>query len=223
MELTGRKCAYCGKGRRHLEVEHIVPKAVCEDNRPSNLTMACKDCNEKKGKLHGAELEEKLGADFAKKVQAATRKSAQGLSDAAGVNTIRWKLFETLKATGLPIISGTGGKTAHNRNRARLPKTHYYDAASVAVVPKQSKSLQVAIIKSKGYGRRDNVGKIFDMKAPGFIKLSTKVSHVNGFAKFDYVEMTKQDQKWKGIINCFDKTAAGKPRKLRVEYFAPEE
>ena len=223
LELTGRKCAYCGKGKRHLEVEHIVPKAVREDNRPSNLTMACKDCNEKKGKLHGPELEDKLGADFAKKVKAASRKSARGLSDAAAINTIRWKLFETLKVTGLPIVSGTGGKTAHHRHLARLRKTHYYDAASVAVIPKQPKSLQVAIIKAKGYGRRNNVGKTFNMKAPGFIKPSTKVSHINGFAKFDYVELTKQDQKWKGIINCFDKTAADKPRKLRVEYFAPKE
>ena len=83
--------------------------------------------------------------------------------------------------------------------------------------------LQVAIIEAKGYGRRDNVGKIFDMKAPGFIKPSTKVSHVNGFAKFDYVEITKREEKWKEIINCFDKTAAGKPRKLHMEYFAPKE
>ena len=223
LELTGRKCAYCGKGKRHLEVEHIVPKAVREDNRPSNLTMACKECNEKKGKLHGAELEEKLSADFAKNVQAAAVKSEHGLSDAATINTIRWKLFKTLKATGLPIISGTGGKTAHNRNLARLPKTHYYDAASVAIVPKQSKSLQVAIIKAKGYGRRDNVSKMFDMKAPGFIKPSTKISHIDDFAKFDHVEITKRAGKWKGIINCFDKTQAGKPRKLRVEYFAPKE
>lgn len=125
LELTGRKCAYCGKDKRHLEVEHIIPKAVRVDNRPSNLTMACKDCNEKKGKLHGAELEEKLGADFAKKVKAAAQKSKQGLSDAAAINTIRWKLFDTLKATGLSVIPGTGGKTAHHRNLARLPKTHF--------------------------------------------------------------------------------------------------
>ena len=46
---------------------------------------------------------------------------------------------------------------------------------------------------------------------------------VHGFAKFDHVEITKRAGKWKGIINCFDKTEAGKPRKLRVEYFAPKE
>ena len=222
LELTGRKCAYCGKNRVRLQVEHIIPKARGGSNRPDNLTMACHSCNEKKGKLYGKELEEKLGTDFAKKVKAAARKSKQGLSDAAAINTIRWKLFETLRATGLPVISGTGGKTAYHRNLARLPKTHYYDAASVAVVPKRTKRLKVAIIKSVGYGRRDNVGKIFDMKAPGFTKPSTKVSHADGFAKFDHVEITKRDGKWKGIINCFDKTPKGRPRKLRVEYFAPE-
>ena len=224
LELTGRKCAYCDKGNQRLQVEHIVPKALGGSNRPDNLTMACKPCNAKKGKLYGKELEDKLGADFAKKVNAALRKSKKGLKDATAVNTIRWKLYETLKATGLPVISGTGGKTAYHRTLAGLPKTHYYDAASVAFVPKQPKSLQVAIIKAVGYGRRDNVGKMFDMSAPGFTKPSTKVSHADGFAKFDHVEMTKKSGiRYKGVINCFDNTPKGKPRKLRIERFAPDE
>lgn len=220
LELTGRKCAYCGKGKRHLEVEHIIPKAVHVDNRPSNLTMACKDCNAKKGKLYGKALEEKLGAGFAKKVKAAARKSKQGLSDAAAVNTIRWKLFETLKATGLPVISGTGGKTAYHRNLARLPKTHYYDAASVDMIPKRPKRLCVAVIESVGYGRRDL--RKFSVTKPGFNYGEKKRSAGDGFRKFDHVEITKSNGRWKGIINCFDKTPKGKPRRLRVQYFAPE-
>ena len=224
LELTGRKCAYCGKGNQRLEIEHILPKALGGSSRPGNLTMACKLCNRKKGKLYGKELEDKLGADFAKKVNAALRKSGKGLKDATAVNTIRWKLYETLKATGLPVISGTGGKTAYHRTLAGLPKTHYYDAASVAFVPKQPKSLQVAVIKAVGYGRRDNVGKMFDMNAPGFTKPSTKVSQADGFAKFDHVEMTKKSGiRYKGVINCFDNTPEGKPRKLRMERFAPDE
>ena len=107
-----------------------------------------------------------IGADFAKKVKASARKSKQGLSDAAAINTIRWKLFETLKATGLPVISGTGGKTAYHRNIAGLPKTHYYDAAAVAIIPKRPKDLTVAVIKSVGYGRRDL--RKFSVKKPGF-------------------------------------------------------
>ena len=220
LELTGRKCAYCGNKRVRLHVEHIIPKARFGSNRPDNLTMACQLCNEKKGKLYGKEIEEKLGADFAKKVQAAARKSKQGLSDAAAVNTIRWKLFETLKAIGLPVISGTGGKTAYHRNLARLPKTHYYDAAAVALVPKPPKDLKVAIIKSVGYGRRDL--RKFSVTKPGFNYGNLKRSAGDGFRKYDHVVMIKSSGKWKGIINCFDRTPKNKPRKLRVEYFAPE-
>ena len=220
LELTGRKCAYCGNKRVRLHVEHILPKARGGSNRPDNLTMACQPCNEMKGKLYGVEIEAKLGADFAKKVKAAARKSKQGLSDAAAVNTIRWKLFETLKAVGLPVASGTGGKTAYHRNLARLPKTHYYDAASVALVPKQPKALKVAIIESVGYGRRDL--RKFSVTKPGFNYGHLKRSAGNGFHKYDHVEILKSSGTWKGIINCFDYTPKGKPRKLRIEYFDPE-
>ena len=221
LELTGRKCAYCRQGQRRLEVEHIVPKAHGGSNRPDNLTMACHSCNEKKETLHGdQEIAEKLGADFAKRVQAAARKSKQGLSDAAAVNTIRWKLFETLKAVGLPVISGTGGKTAYHRNLARLPKTHAYDAASVCLVPKRPKRLNVAVIKSVGYGRRDL--RKFSINKPGFNYGDRKRSSGDGFRKYDHVEMLKSNGTWKGIINCFDRTPKGKPRKLRIEYFNPE-
>ena len=217
LELTGRKCAYCGGNRRHLHVEHIIPKARGGSNRPDNLTMACRLCNEKKGKLYGKELKEKLGEPFAKKVQAATRKSKQGLSDAAAINTIRWKLLETLKAVGLPVITGTGGKTAYHRNLAGLPKTHYYDAAAVSLVPKPLKNLQVAIIKSVGYGRRDL--RKFSVTKPGFNYGKRKSSTRDGFQKFDHVEIAKRTGKWKGIINSFDSA----PKKtLRVEYFALE-
>lgn len=223
LELTGRKCAYCGDKNVRLEVEHIVPKAKGGSSRPDNLTMACRPCNRKKGNLVGAELEEKLGKAFAKKVQASARKSKKGLSDAAAVNTIRWKLFETLKAIGMPVVSGTGGKTAHHRNLAGLPKTHYYDAAAVACIPKQPQSLRVDVIQALGYGRRDNVGKTFNMNAPGFVLPSEKRAESAGFRKFDHVELTKRDgTKWSGIINCFDKTPQGKPRRCRVEYFAPD-
>ena len=213
LELTGRKCAYCGRDRVRLHIEHIIPKARGGSNRPDNLTMACHDCNEKKGKLYGAELKAKLGEPFAKKVEAATRKSKQGLSNAAAVNTIRWKLLETLGTVGLPVISGTGGKTAYHRNLAGLPKTHYYDAAAVFGVPKLPKNLNVAVIKSLGYGRRDL--RSFSVKKPKFNYGALKRSEADGFRKYDHVEIKKQNGKWKGVINCFDDTPKGKP-KLRV-------
>ncbi len=49
LEKWGRKCAYCYKEGVPLEVEHIVPKSLGGSNRVSNLTLACRPCNEKKG------------------------------------------------------------------------------------------------------------------------------------------------------------------------------
>ncbi|MEB3342205.1 hypothetical protein [Okeania sp.] len=45
----------------------------------------------------------------------------QPLKDAAAVNATRWKLFETLTATGLPITTGSGARTKYNRRRLNLP------------------------------------------------------------------------------------------------------
>jgi hypothetical protein len=56
------------------------------------------------------------------------------LHDAAAVNTTRWALVTALKATGLPIETGTGGRTTWNRTRLGIPKTHALDAVCVGVV-----------------------------------------------------------------------------------------
>ena len=94
----------------------------------SNLTLACEPCNVKKGT--------QLIEDFLNKqpdVLAHILTQAKApLTDAAAVNTTRWVLFERLKATGLPLETGSGGLTKYNRVRRTLPKTHWLDAACVA-------------------------------------------------------------------------------------------
>ena len=42
------QCAYCGARDTPLEVEHIHPKSRGGSNRISNLTIACRNCNQKK-------------------------------------------------------------------------------------------------------------------------------------------------------------------------------
>jgi hypothetical protein len=49
LEKWNRTCAYCGKTEVPLEIEHIVPRSRGGSNRPSNLTLACHPCNERKG------------------------------------------------------------------------------------------------------------------------------------------------------------------------------
>ena len=215
LEKFGRKCYYCGKKNVPLEKEHILPKTKGGTDRASNLTIACKPCNIKKGSRHPDEIDGELG----KRVQQALRAAKKPLKDAASVNTIRWKIVETLKATGVPVIYGTGGKTKWHRKRIGLPKTHYYDAVSVACVPNPPISTHsVLAIHAVGYGHRRNLGD-FQTKqnAPGFKSQYTRIEHADGFQKLDIVEMRTRKGRFVGCINTFDKTTDGKPQRLRVK------
>ncbi|MEH2193070.1 MAG: RNA-guided endonuclease IscB [Nostoc sp.] len=151
LEKWGRKCAYCGVENVPLEIEHIHPKSKGGSDRISNLTLACHDCNQKKGN--------KDVNDFlAKKPNVLSRILRQAkltLIDAAAVNSTRWALFNKLKSTGLPVETGTGGRTKYNRVRLSIPKTHWLDAACVGIVD----SLQILtstplLITAKGWGNR---------------------------------------------------------------------
>ena len=224
LEKFGRKCFYCGTKNVPLEKEHILPKAKGGTNRASNLTVSCRPCNDKKGKKHPDEIE----GDFGKRVQSALRAAKKPLKDAASVNTIRWKILETLKATGLPVICGTGGKTKWHRKQADLPKTHYYDAACVACVPKSPVSLaSVLAIHAVGYGHRGDLG-LYQTKevvgsgknkrnVPGFKHPYTRIEGIDGFQKLDTVELRKKKGRVVGCLNTFDKTPEGKPQKLRIK------
>lgn len=215
LEKFGRKCFYCGAKGIPLEKEHIIPKSKGGSNRVSNLTVACRPCNQEKGNRHPNEIDGKLG----KRVQSALHAGKKPLKNAAHVNSIRWKVVETLKeTTGLPIILGTGGKTKYHRKKAGLPKTHYYDAASVNCVPKKSKSHSVLVIHAVGYGHRQDLGKYQTIQtAPGFKRPYIRTEHAGGFQKLDIVKMKTKKGTFIGSINSFDKTADGKPQKLRIK------
>ena len=153
LEKYSRTCQYCLARNIPLEVEHIVPRSKGGSNRVSNLTLSCRDCNEKK---NNRPIEEflKRKPELLKKILATAKKP---LRDAAAVNGTRWALFRQLKATGLPVEVGTGGRTKFNRTRLELPKTDWLDAACVgASTPEKlkvlvSKPLQ---LKATGHGTR---------------------------------------------------------------------
>jgi 5-methylcytosine-specific restriction endonuclease McrA len=121
LEKWQRKCAYCGSTNVPLQIEHITPKARGGSDRVSNLALACKPCNIAKGTQTAAEFGHP-------DIQAQAK---QPLSGAAAVNTMRWVLYRRLTSLGLPLETGTGGRTKWNRTRHGLPKTHWLDAACV--------------------------------------------------------------------------------------------
>ena len=147
LEKWGRACAYCGTRNVPLQVEHIVPRARGGSDRVSNLTLACAPCNECKGSQTAAEFGFPL-------IQAQAKAPLQ---DAAAVNATRRALYRRLLTRGLPVETGTGGRTQWNRTRRGLPKTHWLDAACVGASTPQT--LRVAGVRplgitAQGHGSR---------------------------------------------------------------------
>jgi len=155
LEKWGRKCAYCSVSDVPLEVEHIHPRSRGGSNRVSNLTLACRQCNQIKGNQDIQDfLEGKQ--DLLSKI---LKVAKEPLKDAAAVNATRWALLRTglrvLKLTGLPVITGTGAQTKFNRCRLNLPKEHWIDAACIGQVDTvKLATTQPLLIKSTGYSSR---------------------------------------------------------------------
>jgi len=148
LEKFGRKCAYCGaENIPNLEVEHIIPQTRGGSSRVSNLTIACKKCNLKKGN----QTAEEFGHPQVQK------QASKPLKDAAAVNATRWEIYRRLQETGLPIEAGTGGRTKFNRVKKRLPKTHWLDAACVGTSTPETlkiEHVQPLFIIATGRGSR---------------------------------------------------------------------
>jgi 5-methylcytosine-specific restriction endonuclease McrA len=178
LEKWNRTCAYCGITDVPLEVEHIIPKSRGGSNRVSNLTLACTPCNQKKG----SQTAEEFGFPL---IQAQAKKP---LKDATAVNATRWKLFETLASSGLPLEKGTGSRTKYNRKQQGYPKTHCLDAVCVGKSRQQvfvPQTMQALDIKAMGRGSRQmcRVDKF------GFPRTKAKqFKRVKGFQTGDIVK-----------------------------------
>lgn len=149
LEKWSRRCAYCDAQAVPLQIEHIEPRARGGSNRISNLCLSCQSCNQKKAA--------RVILDFLKKDQPRLAKilgqAKKPLRDAAAVNATRWALVNVLKATGLPVETGSGGLTKFNRRQLGIPKTHALDAACVGQMDAISGWKKPALaIKAMGRG-----------------------------------------------------------------------
>ena len=127
LQKWNRSCAYCDATNVPLEIDHIQPKSNGGSNRPSNLTLACHDCNQAKG---NRDIRDFLAED-PKRLAKILAETKRPLRDAAMMNATRYATADQLKALGLPVETSTGGRTKFNRIRLGVPKTHALDAACV--------------------------------------------------------------------------------------------
>lgn len=206
LEKFDRHCAYCGAKDVPLEVEHVHPKSRGGSNRVSNLTLACRECNEEKDNLLLMEWTEKLSKKKDKRSQMILsnipklqNQLQKPLKDAAVVNSARWKIFELLKQTGLNVECGSGARTKMQRIQHDLPKEHYYDAVCIGKSTPQEvlrfKTDQVLQIKVKGRGSRYRSGT----DKYGFpIRKLPRVKLIHGFMSGDMVKAVVPKGKFQG-------------------------
>lgn len=188
LEKWGRTCAYCKKTGVPLEIEHLTPRSRGGSDRVSNLTLACRPCNQKKNNQTATEF------GFPQ-LQAQAKVP---LKDAAAVNSTRWALYRRLQQTGLPVEVGTGGRTKYNRIRLGLAKSHWADAACVgASTPDTLTGAGLTPLLITAMGRGTYQACRTDKH--GFPKQHrTRQKHHFGFQTGDFVRCVRRKGKYAG-------------------------
>jgi len=133
-----RQCAYCGKKDVPVQVEHIIPKSRGGTDRVSNLTLACKTCNVKKGN----QTAEEFGYPHIQKQAKKTLKAT------ACLNNVRWRVVEQLGAEHT-----YGYATKYQRNKLGLEKSHVNDAFVIAGGTNQERCRPYQVIQVRRNNR----------------------------------------------------------------------
>jgi 5-methylcytosine-specific restriction endonuclease McrA len=177
LEKFGRHCVYCDKTRVPLQLDHLLPRSRRGPTLASNLAPACKRCNQKKGNRTAAEFGHPEVEVRAKVL----------LRDAAAVNSSRWALYHRLEALGLPLETGSGGRTKWNRHVRGMPKTHWLDAVVVgASTPEQIHWQKAEPLLITALGRHNR--QMMHVNKRGFpVGESKATSVVGGFRSGDLV------------------------------------
>lgn len=196
LEKFGRKCVYCGATNVPLEIDHVIPKSRGGTDRIDNLVIACHECNQKKGNKTAEEFGHPEIQQLVK----------EPLRDCAIVNATRWRIYEVLWETGLPVECGSGALAKRNRIRLGLPKDHPFDAVCVGLSTPDKiwfKTKSVLHVMAKGKGTR----QIANIDKNGFPRGYRKRKKLfYGFQTGDMIKASvpkgKYKGTWSGIVAC---------------------
>jgi 5-methylcytosine-specific restriction endonuclease McrA len=193
LEKWGRQCAYCDTQNVPLEIDHIHPRARHGSNRISNLTIACRPCNQSKA----SGPVELFLASKPQRLQRILAQSKKPLAAATAVNSTRSALVDRLRTTQLPLFTSSGGRTKFNRQTLGLPKTHALDAACVGILSELKHwDIQSLHIKATGRGAYQRTR----LDSYGFPRgYLTRSKTVHGFRTGDLVRAVVPSGKKVGI------------------------
>jgi hypothetical protein len=119
------------------------------------------------------------------------------LKDATAVNATRWALLNALKTTGLPVETGSGGRTKFNRTRLDIPKTHALDAACVGAVDQvRDWNRPVLAIRATGRGAYSRTRTFNNGFPRGYLR---RHKRVHGFQTGDWVHAEVPKGKKAGV------------------------
>jgi len=189
------RCAYCQTTGVPLELDHLHPRSKGGSDRVANLVGACRSCNE-------AKADQAIEVFLADRPEGLARVQAQRqapLADAAAVNSTRWTLYDSLRALGLPVETGSGGLTKWNRTNRNLPKQHWVDAACTG--PSTPERLQIRhvgpwLIQAQGRQTR----RLVNVDKHGFPRGRAKgPGCVSGFRTGDLVRARVTKGKKQGV------------------------
>lgn len=136
------RCAYCGglSGDNILEIDHLTPKSKGGTDKISNLTIACKTCNDAKGSLTLEQWRRSLqdgrsqmdnrrvkGIERQKK----RRELKRGFQYSALTQSYKNYLLAELRGR-FPVSTTYGAKTKFDRLRLGIDKSHVNDALVIA-------------------------------------------------------------------------------------------
>lgn len=223
LQKWNHHCAYCDVTDVPLEIEHLHAKACGGSDRISNLAIACHACNQAKGNQpleaflaqdpgrrqrvqqhaardagHDPDQQKDRRGWEADRLERIHRQRNTPLRDAAAMNVTRWRLYTQLKALGLPLEGGSGGRTKKQRIALHLPKEHYFDALCVGESTPDAFTALSAYVQewsAKGRGHRQICGT----DASGFpIRHRSRHRMHFGFQTGDWVRMHKPRGKHAG-------------------------
>lgn len=194
LEKWGRKCAYCDAENVPFQKEHIVAQARGGSDRPSNLTVACGPCNQRKA---ATPIETFLAHDQPRLRRILANAKAP-LRDAAAVNATRYAIGNAIRSFGLPAGFWSGGRTKYNRTAQGYAKDHWIDAACVGetgadvLIPDGFVPLS---IKATGRGTR----QVVRTDRYGFPRgAAGRCKRVFGFQTGDTVRLVQPNGKYAG-------------------------